>query len=578
MKHFKLVLVALIFFSLVQCKKTEPKKNETVNISTVCNPMNLSYRFMPSGVSRREAADPTIVLFKDTYYLFASKSGGYWFSEDLKDWEFVETNEIPTEEYAPTAIVLNDEIYFLASNNIKNTVYKSADPKSGKWQVAKDALEVPMTDPAFFLDDNNKLYLYWGCSNKNPIYGVEIDKKTFDFIGETKELIYPNPDNFGWEIRGDYNTRVNEAPWLEGAWMNKYKGKYYLQYSAPGTLEKSYCDGVYESENPLGPFKAAQHNSFAYKPEGFACGAGHGSTFEDKYGNFWHVGTITISVKDKFERRIGFYPAFFDEDGVLYSNTRLGDFPLEIPNKKIQSLDEISPNWMLLSYNKPVEVSSQINEYTKNNAIDEEIRTYWSAKTGGKGEWFLLNLENEVHVNAIQINFAEHNTTIYNRQPNIYQQYLVEYSIDKLTWHTLIDKTKNELDRPHDFVQLKTPVNAKYIRITNYHTPSGNFALSGFRVFGKGIGSIPKNEPSLIAKRNEQDRRQVFLKWDNREDVLGYNIRYGTHPEKLYHNYQVIKSDSLTIRSLNNHQKYYFSIDSFNENGLKKGLAIMEVQ
>ncbi|MDZ7633555.1 MAG: family 43 glycosylhydrolase [Bacteroidales bacterium] len=86
--------------------------------------------------------------------------------------------------------------------------------------------------------------------------------------------------------------------------MTKKDGRYYLQYSGPGTEFKSYADGVYVSDNPLGPFNLQSHNPFAGKPEGFASGAGHGSSFSDKYGNFWHIGTITISQKHVFERRI----------------------------------------------------------------------------------------------------------------------------------------------------------------------------------------------------------------------------------------------------------------------------------
>lgn len=571
-------IVLLVIVGLLFSKCCNVENGTLVNKKTVCNPVNLSYRFMPDGVSRREAADPTVILFKDTYYLFASKSGGYWYSEDLTEWVFVETDEIPTEEYAPTAIVLNDEVYFLASNNVKNSIYKSANPKSGKWEVAKDSLEVSMTDPAFFLDDDNKLYLYWGCSNVDPIYGVEIDKTTFDFIGETKELIFPNPENYGWEIRGDYNTRTKVSPWLEGAWMNKYKGKYYLQYSAPGTLEKSYCDGVYEADSPLGLFTVAKHNSFANKPEGFACGAGHGNTFEDKYGNYWHVGTITISVKDKFERRIGFYPTFFDEDGTLYSTTKFGDFPIEIPTKKIKNHTEIFPNWMLLSYKKSVEVSSELIEYSKELAVDEEIRTYWSAQTGNKGEWFQIDLENEVVIQAIQINFAENETELFNRSPNIYQQYLVEYSSDKKTWKIAIDKRKNISDKPHDYVQLETPIKAQYVRITNYYMPSGTFALSDFRIFGNAQGNLPQTETNLSGTRNSDDRRQVKLHWNKTEDAVGYSIRYGVQPNKLYHNYQVLDADTLTIRSLNKLQKYFFSIDAFNENGVKEGINIIEIE
>ena len=51
---------------------------------TFCNPLNLNYRFMVDAVDAREAADPVIVLFKDDYYLFASRSGGYWTSPDLR--------------------------------------------------------------------------------------------------------------------------------------------------------------------------------------------------------------------------------------------------------------------------------------------------------------------------------------------------------------------------------------------------------------------------------------------------------------------------------------------------------------
>jgi hypothetical protein len=57
--------------------------------TTFANPIDIDYRFMPSGVSRREAADPLITLFGDDYFLFASKSGGYWYSPDMRDWTLV---------------------------------------------------------------------------------------------------------------------------------------------------------------------------------------------------------------------------------------------------------------------------------------------------------------------------------------------------------------------------------------------------------------------------------------------------------------------------------------------------------
>ncbi len=55
------------------------------------------------------------------------------------------------------------------------------------------------------------------------------------------------------------------------------------------------------------------------------------------------------------------------------------------------------------------------------------------------------------------------------------------------------------------------------------------------------------------------------------ENATGYNIRYGIHPDKLYQNYQVFDVSKLDINSLNRHQKYYFTVDVFNENGITKG-------
>ena len=158
----KLYLVLTVLLLVTAC--TTKQASVPVAVKTFCNPLDLDYRFQLEEPSRREAADPTVVYFRDRYYLFASKSGGYWHSKDMAEWTFVKTDEIPTEEYAPTAIEINDTLYFLASSQTKSTIYKSGDPLSGKWQIAKDSLDVAVWDPAFFLDDDQRLYLYWGCS------------------------------------------------------------------------------------------------------------------------------------------------------------------------------------------------------------------------------------------------------------------------------------------------------------------------------------------------------------------------------------------------------------------------------
>ena len=536
---------------------------------TYCNPVDISYRFSLDTPSRREAADPTVVRYNDLYLLFASKSGGYWYSKDLADWKFIETSQIPTEEYAPTAIVIGDTIYFLASSTEKSTIYKSTDPLAGAWSIAVEELETPVWDPAFFMDDDNRLFLYWGCSNVNPIYGTEIDyRNNFAFIGQPRELIHSNSSEHGWEVPGDYNTRVNNSPWIEGPWMTMKNGRYYLQYSGPGTEFKSYADGVYISEDPLGPFRLQTHNPFAVKPEGFAAGAGHGSSFTDSYGNQWHIGTITISQKHIFERRLGLYPVFHDSDETMHAITRYGDYPMIIPRGKISGFNEIFPGWMLLSYSKSTEVSSSVDSLPPSHMTDEDIRTYWAAESGSDKEYAVIDLGSSCTVNAIQINFAEHNTELFGRAKNPYHRYTIAYSNDGTSWTLLIDNSGNETDNTHIYKQLDNPVTCRYLKINNIEVPGGHFAISGFRVFGKGSGTLPGQVTGFRAVRNQEDRRKVSLSWNKAPGATGYNISYGTHEEKLYLDYMVYDDTTLTINSLNVAMEYWFSIEAFNENGI----------
>ncbi len=544
-------------------------KPNHASAQTYCNPMNLSYRFCLDKPSRREAADPTIVLYKDNYYLFASKSGGYWVSNDLLKWNMVTTKDLPIENYAPAAFVIGDWLYFYTSQS--KVIYRSNDPKSGKWEVYNDNFPLVDTDPAFLVDTDGKVYFYTGCSNINPLKAVELDvNNKLNPIGKQVECIAGKPLEHGWEVVGDYN-KGTDNPWIEGSWVNKYNGKYYYQYAGPGTQFKSYADGVYVSDKPLGPFIYAKNNPFSSRPEGFSCGAGHGSTFADKYGNYWHIATMTISVKHMFERRLVLLPTNFDKDGNLYTTSDFGDSPITMPNRKYKNVSELNPGWMLLSYNKPAKASSSIEANPAELAFNEDIRTYWSAKTGNKGEWLSVDLKSLSTINALQINFAENNTELYGRDGILAHQYLVEYSTDESKWNTLIDKIANSEDLTHPYFELNKSVKARYVRITNYRVPGGTFAISGFRIFGQGTSSKPSKIASFTAKRDVTDQRAIALSWPKQDNAIGYNIVYGFANNKLYHSYQVNNATSVIINSLNKNQEYWFRIDAFGENGVTKG-------
>jgi len=576
-KGFLVYLFPLAFFLVAACSRPL-KKLPSPPFSTVCNPVNLSYRFQPEFIagkvngkvpSYREGADPTVVLFRGTYYAFVSHSGGYYYSDDMMSWHLIVPNEVfPLNDYAPGAVVVGDNIYLTASSVGK--IVKTSDPKSGQWEVANPDFPFRYGDPAFFLDDDGRLYYYAGCSDVTPIYGCELDPLTFNPVGEPVVLVSENRKQRGWEEPSDYNTPVENAPWIEGAWMNKYDGKYYLQYASPGTQFKSYNDAVLVSDNPLGPFVVAAHNPFSYKPEGFVNGAGHSSTFTDVYGNHWHIATNSISVRHMFERRLSLFPLFFDADGEMLVSAGFGDYPIIVPSKYVSSPDELFPGWMLLSYGKETEASSSLPGMEIGNINDEDIRTWWSAATGQSGEWFKIDLGEMADIYAVQTNFADVNAGLYGRSDSIYYQYIVDASPDGRNWEAVLNRLSNTVDAPHDYYQLKHPVKARYLRVTNRYTPSGNFSVSDFRVFGKSAKAAPAAVASFVVER-DADRRTVHLKWSPVADATGYNIRYGVSEGKLYQNYMVYNCNELSIHSLDAEQSYIFTIDAFNEGGITRG-------
>lgn len=563
--------------------------------TTYCNPINLDYGYCPipnftEWGRHRATADPVIVTYKGDYYLFSTNQWGYWWSSDMLNWNFVSRkflkpyHKVYDELCAPAVWVMGDTMLVFGSTYSGNfPIWMSTDPKGNVWKEAIDSLEIGGWDPAFFLDDDGRLYMYNGSSNRYPLYGVEIDRKTLKPIGTRKEMYLLEGWRLGWHRFGEYMDDTFLDAFIEGAWMTKHNGKYYFQYGAPGTEFSGYADGVVVGEGPLGPF-TPQSDPFSYKPGGFARGAGHGSTYQDKWNNYWHVSTMAISVKNNFERRNGIWPAGFDEDGVMFCNTAFGDYPHYIPSETRKPAPASATQggyftgWMLLNYNKPVQVSSTLGNYAANNAVDESIKTYWSAATGNKGEWIQSDLGAMSTVNGIQINYADQDAEFLGKQTNIYHQYKLYYSTDGKKWNLLIDKSNNQKDVPHDYVELEKPVQARYIRLENIHMPTGKFAISGLRVFGNGNGAKPAAVQNFIVLRTEKDKRSAWLKWKPVDNAYAYNIYTGLAPGKLYNCIMVHGANEYYYKAMDKDKPYYFAIEAINENGVSARTQTIKVE
>lgn len=554
---------------------------------TYCNPINVDYGYTPipdfiTAGKHRATADPVIVTYKGDYYLFSTNQWGYWWSSDMSDWHFISRHFLRPEHKvyddlcAPAVCVKGDTMLVFGSTYSADfPIWMSTNPKGNEWKEAIHKFEPGGWDPDFFADDDGKLYMYNGSSNEFPLYGAEIDPETFHLKGYRKEMYKLQPWKYGWQRFGENLDDIFLDPFIEGAWMTKHNGKYYLQYGAPGTEFSGYADGVVVGDKPLGPW-VPQPMPFSYKPGGFARGAGHGSTYQDKWENYWHVSTIGISVKNNFERRIGIWPAGFDKDGVMYCNTAFGDYPTYLPDGKADHVNGEFTGWMLLNYNKPVTVSSTLGSYYANNAVDEDIKTYWSAATANAGEWIQSDLGQLSAVNAVQINYADQDAEFLGKSLGVYHQYKVLYSTDSKSWKTLIDKSHNKTDVPHDYVELPQPIKARYIKLVNLHMPTGKFAISGLRVFGNGNGVKPDVVKNFIVLRTEKDKRSAWLKWAPVNNAYAYNIYVGTSPDKLYNSIMVYNSNQYFFKSMDKDLPYYFQIEAVNENGVSVRTPVLK--
>jgi hypothetical protein len=415
--------------------------------------------------------------------------------------------------------------------------------------------------------------MYNGSSNRYPVYGVELNRKTMQPMGTRTEMYLLEPDRYGWQRFGEHYDNTFLDPFIEGAWMTKNNGKYYLQYGAPGTEFSGYADGVVVGNTPLGPF-TPQSTPFSYKPGGFANGAGHGATFPDKSGRWWHVSTIAISVKNNFERRIGIWPAGFDKDDLMYCDQAFGDYPTFLPGQS----NEIRPGWMLLIYNKPVTVSSTLGTYYPNFAVDENIKTYWSAATANSGEWIQTDLGKISTVNAIQINYADQDAEFEGKSLGVFHQYKIYESADGKKWNLLINKDNNKTDVPHDYIELRNPVQTRFLKLENVHMPTGKFAICGFRVFGNANGTKPDTVKNFIVLRTEKDKRSAWLKWNQVDNAYAYNIYMGTAPDKLYNSIMVYTANEYWVKTMDKNKTFYFSIEAVNENGVSPRTKILEVK
>lgn len=431
--------------------------------STFCNPLDLDYRFALDTPSRRDVANPVIVLLDDAYYLFAERSGGYWRSRDLHDWQLVVPTGLPSEG-SPRAGVVGGRMYYASA--VSPAVYTSDDPASGAWREA-------------------------------------------------------TPDE------------ATRAAGASDQWAHA---------------------------------TASSHDG-----GGFAGRLAEASAFRDRTGNRWAVATVNLGAAGATERRLGIFPIVNSASGGQQADSYLGDYPQRLPSAAgaASDGDHNATGWMLLSFGKKATASSNLLDHAPELAFDEDARSWWSASSGGVGEWLSVDLGAIARIVALQINFAEQGTRTFGRDEDSYQQYIVESSIDGVHWTTRLDESGTLRDSPHRYVQLDSARNARFLRITNVHAAAGgNFAIRDLRIFGNGPVALPAPVGGVNVQRTND---RATINWQTAARAHGYIIRFGTAADQLYASYRVGDVVSLTLERLDRATPYWFTVDAIGEGGITRG-------
>lgn len=586
---FLLPVIAFVFF-LFPVNHSSAQKSP----QTYCNPMNINYG--PS-VRGRHAADPVIVLFKDKYYLFTTWDiKGYRVSDDLFMWKDILFNDTTWQKLncngtitAPAVATDGNYLYFINFNsgNRKDpvTIFRTQTPETGNWHPCGSMRVV--ADPCLFIDEG-RFFVYHGLGANQGTKCFELDPETLTEIPGSEKVLRPalkgisdyeggyhrgRRELFGQTDASEWLDKFSMEPCPEAAWMTRHGNTYYLQYATPGTVSQWYSDIVMTGDTPQGPFTECDYNPVSMKAGGFIGSAGHSSVFADKNGRLWRVTTMWIGRHNLFERRLGLFPVTFDQKGRMITHTLLGDFPMFRDYETIGNQLKM-PGWMMLSFQKKCMASSSVDTLQPYLASDENIRTWWSAKTGNPGEWLSIDLGKMAQVSAIQVNFAEQEAKLTNPDTSDYHAWKILHSSDGKNWELLIDKSRNKSCAPHDYIELEKPLTTRYLKIVNAHTALyGKFAISDFRIFGDNHEKLPQKVKIISNERLQTDDRSARISWSKSKGADGYLVRFGVDPSFLNQCIQVNDNEktNLGIHVLIKNKPYFFRVDAWNGSGITTG-------
>ena len=468
-------------------------------------------------------ADPTVIEFQGTYYLYLTGGvspgrrfgAAVWSSDDLVRWEHHAVSIAGGRGIgAPTAFAYEGYVY-LTGNDIG--LFRSPDPlgpfeffgdfvdqhghrlESGLHDACRGCEDGGVFDAAVFVDDDDRVYLYYAGGGADGVYGVELDRTDLrKFVGPARHFFRFEASHI-WERYGSRNEMSTQS-WIEGPWMTRHNGTYYLQYAAPGTEWKTYAVGVYTGRSPLGPFDYYEGSPILVHDGGLINGSGHHSVVEGPDGSLWAIYTLLYRNWNRmFERRIGMDPVGFDAAGNMFINGP-SETPQWAPGVRTRPWENNDSGTIPLSEDKVYVASSEAPGRNAPYALDNNARTWWAPADDDAERWLEIDLgageRQDYIVDSARILFTLPEGDVEDDySPNNdadasrIRAYKIEVSMDGETFTTVVDKTANDRDNAVEFDEI-TPVTCRYVRLTITGWPAGlPVGVLEFTVFGSPVPS-----------------------------------------------------------------------------------------
>jgi beta-xylosidase len=280
----------------------------------------------PKPILDGYTADPHVVMYDGTYYVYPTSDKGEWQTTDFSVWSSKDlvhwknegmildvTRELKwanLRAWAPAAIRRDGKYYLYFGAELKIGVAVSdspaghfIDPRGRPLVSPDDRHPGQAIDPFVFIDDDQQAYLYYGQGNLYA-YKLKADMITLDGPA----------------------VRMTPPGFNEGVFMFKRNGLYYFMWSENDARDTRYQVAYGISRSPLGPITIPDDNVILRK-RGRVVGTGHHAVIQVPGTDRWYI----------------FYHRHAIPNGSGYvRETCIADMGFE-PDGRISKVDPLAP-------------------------------------------------------------------------------------------------------------------------------------------------------------------------------------------------------------------------------------------